>query len=118
MSKSAIKIPEHYTKDYEDISGYKPEVLKGILGFMNPYKKQLIISFVLMVIGSVAAVAGPYYTKIALDDGIVGQNREILGTALLFYLGTVVVQWGVTFTRINIMARVVTSSSDGPTPTA
>jgi ATP-binding cassette subfamily B protein/subfamily B ATP-binding cassette protein MsbA len=106
MSNTTIQIPEHYRREHEDKQdGIKPEILKGVLGFIAPYKRQMIISFFLMLIGSVASVAGPYFTKIALDDGIVGQNRILLRNALLLYLGAVLTQWVVTYIRIHIMAR-------------
>ncbi|MBN2046083.1 MAG: ABC transporter ATP-binding protein [Anaerolineales bacterium] len=106
MSEPAIQIPEHYRREHEDKQeGIKPEILEGILSFIAPYKRQMIISFFLMLIGSIASVAGPYFTKIALDDGIVGQNRIILRNSLLLYLGAVLSQWAVTFIRINIMAK-------------
>jgi ATP-binding cassette subfamily B protein/subfamily B ATP-binding cassette protein MsbA len=106
MSDSTIQIPEHYRQEHDKKqNGIKPEILKGVLGFIAPYKRQMIISFFLMLIGSVASVIGPYFTKIALDDGIVGQNRIILRNSLLFYLGAVLTQWAVTYVRINIMAK-------------
>ena len=105
MSESSIQIPEHYLKDHEDSSGFKREVFDGILSFLAPYKRELIISFILMVLGSLAAVAGPYLTKVALDEGIVAQNRIVLRNSLLLYLLTVLMLWGFTFIRINIMAK-------------
>ena len=105
MSKSNIILPEHYRQEHEKPQGYKPEVLNGILRFITPYKKPLLFSLFLMLIGSIASVAGPYFTKIALDGGIVNQNRMVLRNAILLYLGTVLLQWVVTFIRVNIMAR-------------
>ena len=106
MSDSTIQIPEHYRQEHDKKQeGIKPEILQGVLGFIAPYKRQMIISFGLMLIGSVASVVGPYLTKIALDDGIVGQNQIILRNSLLLYLGAVLTQWAVTYVRINIMAK-------------
>lgn len=105
MSKPTLTLPEHYRREYEKPQGYKPEVLKSIFQFLSRYKKDFYISFVLMLIGSVASVAGPYFTKIALDDGIIGQNKTILRNAILIYLATVIVQWAVTYIRVNIMAK-------------
>lgn len=105
MSKSNIILPEHFRQEHEKPQGYKPEVLNGILSFITPYKKPLLVSLILMLIGSVASVAGPYFTKIALDEGIVNQNRIVLRNAILLYLFTALLQWIVTFIRVNIMAK-------------
>ncbi len=105
MSKSNIILPEHFRQEHEKPQGYKPEVLNGILSFITPYKKPLLVSLLLMLIGSVASVAGPYFTKIALDEGIVNQNRIVLRNAILLYLFTALLQWIVTFIRVNIMAK-------------
>jgi ATP-binding cassette subfamily B protein/subfamily B ATP-binding cassette protein MsbA len=105
MTKTGIQIPEHYHQEYQKPQTNRPEILRGVLSFINPYRRQLLISFVLMVIGSVASVVGPYFTKIALDSGIVGQDRLVLRNAVLLYLLTILVQWLVTFIRINIMAQ-------------
>ncbi|NIW46309.1 MAG: ATP-binding cassette domain-containing protein [Gammaproteobacteria bacterium] len=105
MTKSTITLPEHFRREHEKPQGYKPEVLKGILGFIAPYKNPLLISLGLMLIGSIASVAGPYFTKIALDEGIVNQNRLVLRNAILLYLLTALLQWIVTYIRVNVMAR-------------
>ncbi|MEJ2485973.1 MAG: ABC transporter ATP-binding protein [Anaerolineales bacterium] len=105
MSKTNISLPEHFRQEHEKPQGYKPEVLEGILSFITPYKKPMLVSLLLMLIGSIASVAGPYFTKIALDEGIVNQNRMVLRNAILLYLFTALLQWVVTFIRVNIMAK-------------
>ena len=105
MSKTNISLPEHFRQEHEKPQGYKPEVLEGILSFITPYKKPMLVSLLLMLIGSIASVAGPYFTKIALDEGIVNQNRMVLRNAILLYLFTALLQGVVTFIRVNIMAK-------------
>lgn len=105
MSKSTISLPEHFRQEHEKPQGYKPEVLKGILSFISPYRNPMLVSLGLMLVGSIASVAGPYFTKIALDEGIVNQNRLVLRNSILLYLLTAVLQWAVTYIRVNIMAK-------------
>ena len=105
MSDSSIQIPKHYLQEHQQAQGYKPEVLQGILSFINPYKRQLTIAFFLMLLSSLADVAGPYLTKVALDSGIVAQDRTVLRNSLLLYLLTVLLIWGFTYLRVNIMAK-------------
>jgi ATP-binding cassette subfamily B protein/subfamily B ATP-binding cassette protein MsbA len=98
-------LPAHYQLEDEKYEGYNREVFQGVFSFILPYKRELIISMILMVIGSLAAIAGPYFTKIAIDEGIVAQDASVLRTAILLYLFTAILQWAVTFIRINMMAR-------------
>jgi ATP-binding cassette, subfamily B, multidrug efflux pump len=60
----------------------------------------------LMLIGSAMTVVGPYLVKVALDSGIEVDSIQALQRAVLLYLVVAVVQWFVTFARVNIMARV------------
>jgi ATP-binding cassette, subfamily B, multidrug efflux pump len=59
-----------------------------------------------MLIGSAMTVVGPYLVKVALDSGIEADSIQALQRAVLLYLVVAVVQWIVTFARVNIMARV------------
>ncbi len=103
--ETTITLPEHYRQEYETPQEYKPEILKGVISFIAPYKRSLFISLILMLIGSAISVAEPYLTKIALDEGIVNQNITILRNTVLLYLAIVLVQWFLTIARIYLMAR-------------
>lgn len=98
-------LPAHYQLEDEKYEGYNQKVFKGVFSFITPYKRELIIAMILMAIGSAAWVAGPYFTKIAIDEGIVAGDVTVLRKAILLYLFTALLQWGVTFIRINMMAR-------------
>jgi len=102
---SQITPPSFYLLDEDKLKGYDPEVAVGILGFIKPYTRPLYISLVLMTIGSLAQVAGPYFVKVALDEGMAAGNLVVLKTTALYYLFTALIQWAVTYIRINIMAQ-------------
>jgi ATP-binding cassette subfamily B multidrug efflux pump len=104
-SKPMPTLPAYYRLEDEKYEGYNRDILGGVLSFIEPYKRELIISMALMIIGSLAAVAGPYLTKIAIDSGIVGQDEPVLRNAILMYLGTASLQWVVTYIRVNMMSR-------------
>ncbi len=97
--------PTYFGLDEDAESGYKPEVLAGILGFIKPYRGPLFISFLLMTVGAIAVVIGPYMVKIALDDGIAKGNPVALKNATLIYLLAALTQWAVTYLRVRIMAK-------------
>jgi len=89
--------------------GYDPKVTRRLVSLALPYWRQILISLLLMLTGSAAAVAGPYFVKVALDSGLAGANETALRQSVLMYLLVAMIQWGVTYTRINIMARAGTS---------
>jgi ATP-binding cassette subfamily B protein/subfamily B ATP-binding cassette protein MsbA len=95
----------------EDVltKGYDPQVIRRIIKFSRPYKLQLFISLVLMLMATAALIAGPYLVKIALDEGIAAGSREELRNAVLAYLIIAILQWCITYFRINLMARAGTS---------
>ena len=88
---------------------YDPQVVRRLVGFTHPYRWQILISLVLMLIGSAASVAGPYLIKVAIDSGLEAGSLTILRQTLILYLLVAVIQWLVTYTRINLMARAGTS---------
>ena len=85
--------------------GFDPQLTQRLWGFTQPYRLQLLASLILMLIGSAAAVAGPYLVKIALDNGLEKGSLPALRQAVLLYLLAMIVQWLVTFARVNIMSR-------------
>lgn len=103
MAQLALSTEETQAK------GYDPKVTSRLISLAFPYWQQILISFLLMLAGSAAAVAGPYLVKVALDSGLSGANPSALRQAVLLYLLVAFIQWGVTYARINIMARTGTS---------
>ena len=95
----------------DDISfkEFDPEISKRLLSFMRPYRSTFFLSLVMMVIGALAGVAGPYLVKVALDSGLAAGSLPALQTAVLLYLLTAIVQWISTYSRVNTMARVAQS---------
>jgi ATP-binding cassette, subfamily B, multidrug efflux pump len=88
------------------IKEYDPRLTQRLLGYIRPYRWHFYLAMLLMLIGSAMTVAGPYLVKVALDSGIEVDSIQALQRAVLLYLVVAVVQWFVTFARVNIMARV------------
>ena len=95
----------------DDISfkEFDPEISQRLLSFMRPYRRTFLLSLVMMIVGALAGVAGPYLVKVALDEGLAAGSLPALRTAVLLYLLTAVVQWISTYSRVNTMARVAQS---------
>lgn len=88
------------------MKGFDPQVTRRLLRFARPYIGWILVSLVLMMIHSGAAVAGPYLVKVALDSGVAAGDVNALNRAVILYIGTIGVQWLAIFLRINIMVRV------------
>ena len=89
--------------------GYDPQITRRLAGFAKPYTGRILLSLLLMLIGSATTVAGPYLVKMALDDGLAAGSLPALSQAVLLYLAVNLIQWTVIFIRVIIMARVAQS---------
>ena len=95
-----IQSEEQYDKSYD------PRVARRLFGFARPYTGRLLLSMLLMLGASAAAVSGPYFVKLAIDNGLTAHNYDALRGIVLAYLGAVVLQWVFIYFRVNIMAWV------------
>ncbi len=92
----------------DDISakGYDEKIVRRLAGYVKPYSFRLMISLVLMLLNSSAAVAGPYLVKVAIDAGMEAGSIEALRRTILLYVLAIFIQWFSIFSRVNIMVRV------------
>lgn len=86
--------------------GFDANVTRRLVAYARPYRWKLVLAFLLMIVHSTAAVAGPYLVKVALDSGIAAGSEEVLSRTVLLYLVLALVQWLAIFLRVNVMARV------------
>ena len=99
--------PAYITQSEEQLEkGYDPKVARGLLQFLKPYYGQMFISLIFMIIVTAAAVSGPYFVKLAIDEGIGKNNIVALRNVCLAYLGVSMIQLGTNFLRVRMMSRV------------
>jgi ATP-binding cassette subfamily B protein/subfamily B ATP-binding cassette protein MsbA len=99
--------PAYITQSEEQLDkGYDPKVALGLLQFLKPYYGQMLISLIFMIIVTAAAVSGPYFVKLAIDEGIGKNNIVALRNVCLAYLAVSLIQLGTNFLRVRIMSRV------------
>jgi ABC-type multidrug transport system fused ATPase/permease subunit len=66
----------------------------AILGRLaSPYRRRLIGGGVALLIGTAAALAPPYLAKIAIDEGIRGDDTQLLGIVVAVFVAVAVVGW-------------------------
>jgi len=86
--------------------GYDPKVARGLMRFAKPYTGQMLFALLLMIIVTVAAVSGPYFVKLAIDDGIGKKDINALKNIVVTYLAVACIQLVTNFFRVRIMSRV------------
>ncbi|WP_313290494.1 ABC transporter transmembrane domain-containing protein, partial [Exiguobacterium sp.] len=59
-------------------------VLKRLLDFVKPFKKQVSIAFILLFITTAAKLGGPYLVKIFIDEYVAPGTYPVKEVALLF----------------------------------
>ncbi len=65
---------------------YDWSLFKRILGYLRPYRFRVIVSLLLLLAVSMLGLAGPYLTKVAIDDYIRVQQYEGLDQIALIYI--------------------------------
>jgi ATP-binding cassette subfamily B protein/subfamily B ATP-binding cassette protein MsbA len=99
--------PAFITQSEEQLDkGYDPKVAQGLLRFIQPYAPRMFFALILMIIVTAAAVSGPYFVKLAIDEGIGKNDVGALRSIALAYLVVSVIQLVTNFFRVRIMSRV------------
>ncbi len=74
--------------------------------FLRPHLGALGVALVLVVVETLAGLAGPLLTQIGIDDGITAGDRSVLTTVGLAYLGVIVVNSAASALRITFTSRL------------
>src|SRR3972149_4368565 len=92
--------PAFITQSEEALDkGYDPKVARGLLQFVKPYTGQMLIALFFMILVSAASVLGPYFVKLAIDNGITPKDPVALKKIVLIFFAVSVVQLGVNYMR-------------------
>ena len=86
--------------------GYDPKVARGLLQFLKPYYGQMYLALFFMIIVTTASVSGPYFVKLAIDEGIGKHNLASLRNIVLIYFVVSAIQLVTNIARVRIMSRV------------
>lgn len=68
-------------------------LLGRLLTYLRPYSGWVVLTLALILLSSVARQAGPYLTKIAVDDYMVPARSEGFGQILTFFIGLLIAQF-------------------------
>ncbi len=100
--------PPSYVTESEELydKALDPQVARRLIGYVAPYKWQMLWAGILMLVSTFSTVIGPYLIKVAIDDGLAAGNVIALRNAALLYLLAALVRWGFIYWRVKIMAEV------------
>jgi ATP-binding cassette subfamily B protein len=80
--------------------------LKRVLGYVKPYKKDMIITIMLMLVASVAGLIGPYLIKDAIDNRIPTGDKEGLVLLSGIFILTLIITGVCMKYRIRTMSKI------------
>ncbi|MCO5246162.1 MAG: ABC transporter ATP-binding protein/permease [Anaerolineae bacterium] len=94
----------------DDVLGkvYDSRLVSRLIDFNLPYLNRIIAAVVMMIVSSIAAVAGPWIIGRAIDQGITAGDLQRLRTWTLAFLAVALVEWVTNRYRIRLMAYVGT----------
>lgn len=99
--------PSRHEEEFleEDYLGraFDPRVVRRILRYTLPYKWQMILAAVTIVLASVCVTLRPYVVGQAIDQGIVQGDMAYLGRMVGLFLGLAVLAQVLAYVRISAM---------------
>ena len=95
-------------KQLDNIYGtlYNEDVIRTLWEMIRPYFWKITFCMILNLLTAATLVAGPYFVKMALDDGIAAGDSQQLLVSVVYYILVSIVQWASIYYRFSIMSRV------------
>src|SRR5471030_148816 len=95
-----------YDVDEELGTPFRLEYCKRLLSYLTPYKKEMIITLLVMLLASISTLMGPYLVKIAMDTNITNKDVKGLVIVCVIFFITVVISALCMKYRIKTMTYV------------
>lgn len=80
-----------------DQSRFDFGLMRRLLRYLKPYTRWVLLTFVLILGATAAQQAGPYLTKIAVDDSIIPGKPEGLKNIVLIFILLTLAQFGLSY---------------------
>jgi ATP-binding cassette subfamily B multidrug efflux pump len=97
---------ENYHEEEVIGKAYDSRLMKRLLGYLKPYRWLVIVSVIVLIISSLAQLAGPYLTKIAIDKYITQGDKDGLFRIILLFLGTIAAGFSLQYFQVYMMEYV------------
>ena len=89
-----------------EAKGYDPRVARRLLAYVKPYRRELLLSFVMVLVATGASNLGPLLMKIGIDDGIAKSDLRALTAVGIAYVISLGVMWAATYVQVRLTAIV------------
>ena len=100
-----------HAEEEADSRAYDPRLLRRLLRYLSPYRGKVAAALVLLIIQSTTQLAGPWLTKVALDEAIPGRDYDFLllltGAFALSLVVSFVCEYGQTLITTLLGQRVM-----------
>ena len=87
----------------EDQRGRK---VRWLLGLLRPYRKQVLLMTVALLVATAAALAPPYLAGRAIDDGITAGDEGALTMIVLVFVASVAIYWAASYAQTYLVGWV------------
>lgn len=84
---------------------YDPRLARRLLRYLVPYRGAMAVSLVLLLAIGLLELAGPYLTKVAIDQFITTGDWAGLGPVALLYLGSLLAIFVLRYTQTYLLNR-------------
>lgn len=95
-----------YDVDEELGTSFSLEYCKRLFSYVKPYKKEMLITLIVMLLSSISSLLGPYLVKVAMDKNI--PNKDIKGlivVCILFFITIIITAISIKY-KIKTMTYV------------
>ena len=86
--------------------GYDHRLMRRLLGYLRPYRGQVVFAVVVVLADSLVGLAGPWLTREAIDHGIRHRDLGFLDHVAILYLSVLFIGFGLGYLQNQIMQRV------------
>ena len=86
--------------------GYDHRLMRRLMTYLRPYRPEVALAIVVVLLDALVGLAGPYLTKEAIDNGIRHRDSVHLDQVAVLYLIVLVVGFGLGYLQNQIMQRV------------
>jgi ABC-type multidrug transport system fused ATPase/permease subunit len=87
----------------EDERGRK---VRWLLGLLKPYRLQVVVMSVALLVATAAALAPPYLAGKAIDDGIQAGDETVLTVIVIIYIASVALYWAASYAQTYLVGWV------------
>ena len=91
---------------FDEGKSYDRLILRRLFGYLRPSWLSVGTSFVFLLVSTALSLLGPDLLRIAIDDGVVAENRTALNLAALAFLATTAGAWATSYVGFRMLTTV------------